>query len=61
MGAIASRARLEGVSDYDYFQHRKAELNWCRLFQDMLGDFSVAGVAARQAAALAKAGLAAAQ
>ena len=43
------------------FLHLKAELNWCRLFQDMLGDFSVAGVAARQAAALAKAGLAAAQ
>ena len=43
------------------FLHLKAELNWCRLFQDMLGDFSVAGVAARQAAALAKAGLPAAQ
>lgn len=39
------------------FLHLRAELNWCRLFQDMLGDFSIAGVAARQSSALAGAGL----
>ena len=39
------------------FLHLKAELNWCRLFQDMLGDFSVAGVARRQCQALKEAGL----
>jgi predicted unusual protein kinase regulating ubiquinone biosynthesis (AarF/ABC1/UbiB family) len=39
------------------FLHLRAELNWCRLFQDMLGDFSSAAVEAEQRRALAAAGL----
>lgn len=39
------------------FLHLKAELNWCRLFQDMLGDFSSARVGAEQRRVLTAAGL----
>ena len=39
------------------FLHLKAELNWCRLFQDMLGDFSSAKVEAEQRRVLTAAGL----
>ncbi len=34
-----------------------AELNWSRLFQSLVGDFDAAVVGARQAAALAEAGV----
>jgi predicted unusual protein kinase regulating ubiquinone biosynthesis (AarF/ABC1/UbiB family) len=34
-----------------------AELNWCRLFQDLIADFDTEALAARQAAALAEAGV----
>ena len=40
------------------FLHLAAELNFYRLFQEAIGDFSVEAVAARQAAALGQAGLA---
>jgi predicted unusual protein kinase regulating ubiquinone biosynthesis (AarF/ABC1/UbiB family) len=40
------------------FLHLKAELNFFRLFNEAIADFSVETVAARQAAALAAAGLA---
>ena len=39
------------------FLHLRAELNFYRLFNEAIEDFSVAAVAARQGAALAKAGL----
>ena len=39
------------------FLHLGAELNWKSLFDALLADFSEAGVAQRQAAALAAAGL----
>ncbi len=42
------------------FLHLKAEMNFHRLFEDAIRDFSVDKVAARQAAALAQAGLPAA-
>ncbi len=42
------------------FLHLAAELNFFRLFNEAIEDFSVATVAARQAAALVRAGLAAA-
>jgi len=34
-----------------------AELNWSRLFQELIADFSEAGLAERQAAALAETGV----
>jgi hypothetical protein len=34
-----------------------AELNWHRLFHDLIADFDAATMAARQAAALAEAGV----
>ena len=40
------------------FMRLKAEINWYRLFHDMIGDFDVAALARRQAAALKKVGLA---
>jgi len=39
------------------FLHLKAELNWCRMFQDMLGEFAVGQVETAQARALDAAGL----
>jgi hypothetical protein len=39
------------------FLHLDARLNFYRLFNEAIQDFSVAGVAERQAAALAAAGL----
>jgi len=39
------------------FLHLKAELNWCRLFQDMLGDFTAQRVEFTQRRALDAAGL----
>ncbi len=39
------------------FLHLKAEINWYRLFQEMIGDFDVDVVAKRQADALAAVGL----
>jgi predicted unusual protein kinase regulating ubiquinone biosynthesis (AarF/ABC1/UbiB family) len=40
------------------FLHLKAELNFHRLFEEAMADFSLDGVASRQAAALAQVGLA---
>jgi hypothetical protein len=34
-----------------------AELNWCRLFQELIADFETDALAARQTAALAEAGV----
>jgi predicted unusual protein kinase regulating ubiquinone biosynthesis (AarF/ABC1/UbiB family) len=39
------------------FLRLKAELNWSRLFHELIADFSEAALAARQAAALAEAGV----
>jgi hypothetical protein len=39
------------------FLRLRAELNWHRMFQDLVADFTEAGLAARQAAALAEAGV----
>ena len=39
------------------FLHLKAEINWHRLFQDMIGDFDVDKLEKRQAAALKKTGI----
>jgi predicted unusual protein kinase regulating ubiquinone biosynthesis (AarF/ABC1/UbiB family) len=39
------------------FLRLKAELNWCRLFQDLIADFSEDALAERQAAVLAEAGV----
>jgi predicted unusual protein kinase regulating ubiquinone biosynthesis (AarF/ABC1/UbiB family) len=39
------------------FLRLKAELNWSRLFQDLIADFSEDALAKRQAAALAEAGV----
>jgi hypothetical protein len=38
--------------------HLKAELNWHRLFEELIADFDVAAVARRQRAAIDAAGLA---
>lgn len=43
------------------FLHLRAEINWHRLFHDMIADFDVAAMQQRQAAVLAEVGLAAAQ
>ena len=40
------------------FMHLRAELNWHRLFGEMIAGFTVDGLAERQGAALARAGLA---
>ena len=42
------------------FLRLKAEVNWCRLFHELVADFDTDQVAARQAAALAEAGVPAA-
>jgi len=39
------------------FLRLRADLNWHRMFQDLVADFTEAGLAARQAAALAEAGV----
>jgi len=39
------------------FLRLKAELNWSRLFQELIADFNEAGLAERQAKALAEAGV----
>jgi hypothetical protein len=39
------------------FLHLRAEVNWYQLFQEIIEDFSVESLAARQARALAEAGL----
>jgi predicted unusual protein kinase regulating ubiquinone biosynthesis (AarF/ABC1/UbiB family) len=39
------------------FTHLKAEVNWHRLFQELIADFSLEALAARQAAALGAVGL----
>ena len=39
------------------FMHLKAEINWHRLFHDLVGDFDTAILATRQADALAGVGL----
>ena len=39
------------------FMHLKAEVNWYRLFQDLIADFDVAVLEKRQTAALKKAGI----
>ena len=39
------------------FMHLEAEINWHRLFHDVIGDFDVAKMARRQTRALARAGL----
>jgi len=41
------------------FMHLKAEINWHRLFHELIEGFDVAVLAKRQADALARAGLAA--
>ena len=43
------------------FLHLKAEINWHRLFHDLVGDFDVKALARRQKAALRKAGIAVAE
>ena len=35
----------------------EAELNWCRLFHELIADFNATALAERQAAALAEAGV----
>jgi predicted unusual protein kinase regulating ubiquinone biosynthesis (AarF/ABC1/UbiB family) len=40
------------------FLHLHAELNWCRMFNELIDGFDEAELAAKQAAALARAGLA---
>lgn len=40
------------------FLHLRAEVNWHRLFHELIGDFDVAAVESRQQAALQDAGLA---
>ncbi len=40
------------------FLHLKARINWCRMFQELVADFDVDALAARQAAAMEDAGLA---
>ena len=40
------------------FIHLKAELNWHRLFEDLIADFNVDEMAKRQAAVLEKNGIA---
>ena len=42
------------------FLHLRAEINWYRLFHDLIAGFDVAELARRQAAALAEAGVPAA-
>ena len=42
------------------FMHLKAEINWHRLFHDLINDFDEKAVAKRQKAALEKAGVPAA-
>ncbi len=42
------------------FLRLKAELNWHRMFQELIADFDAARLAERQAAALAEAGVPAA-
>jgi hypothetical protein len=42
------------------FLHLQAEINWHRLFHDLIADFDVGALARRQSAALAKAGVPAA-
>ena len=37
------------------FMHLSAEVNWHRLFHDLIGDFDVKAMGKRQAAALKKA------
>jgi hypothetical protein len=39
------------------FLRLKAELNWSRLFNELMAEFNEAAVAERQAAALAEAGV----
>jgi hypothetical protein len=39
------------------FLRLRAELNWSRLFHDLIADFDESALAARQAAALAEAGV----
>ena len=39
------------------FLHLKAEINWHRLFQDLIGDFDVDKLEKRQSAALKKTGI----
>jgi hypothetical protein len=39
------------------FIHLKAEINWHRLFEELIADFDVDQVAARQAAVMAKNGI----
>ena len=39
------------------FMHLKAEINWHRLFHDLIDDFDEKAVARRQTAALEKAGV----
>ena len=39
------------------FLRLKAELNWSRLFHDLIADFNEAALAERQASALAEAGV----
>jgi hypothetical protein len=39
------------------FMHLKAEVNWYRLFHDLIADFDEKAVAKRQKAALKKAGV----
>jgi hypothetical protein len=39
------------------FMHLKAEINWHRLFHELIEDFDVAALARRQKQALAKAGV----
>ena len=39
------------------FLHLKAEINWHRLFQDLIDDFDVDKLEKRQAAALKKTGI----
>ena len=41
------------------FMHLSAEINWHRLFMDLIADFDLDALRARQAAALARHGLAA--
>ena len=39
------------------FLRLRAKQNWCRLFHELIADFSTEAVAARQAGALAEAGV----
>ena len=59
-GDAAARVRADGpfaIGLGGVFLRLKAELNWSRLFHELIADFNEAALAERQAAALAEAGV----